>query len=244
MTIAERNAIGNLVWLCVPCHKRVDADEVTYPASLLKEWKSNRESKPLGSLAGLRGLDIEGMEKLLHRAIAEIREDMAAFTETFPDLARLLRETIESLPSLNPESLYLLSSAADRLDLPEYAPLMHSAAARLDLPDHAPMVHHAALSLELPDYAPMLAEAAVQLDLANQVPRLHDAAESLMTAAETISDSVRRIETSTAQVVESDSVNPVEIRYGYWPSWKVVLAGLAGWAITGLLIYLHVKGHY
>jgi len=244
MTTAERNAIENLIWLCVPCHKRVDTDEETYSARLLKEWKRDRERKPLGSLAGLRGLDMGGMEDLLRRTMAEIREDMAAFSEGFPDLARLLQETIESLPSLDPESLQLLSVTADRLELPEYAPLMYSAAARLDLPDHAWMVHDAAHKMELPDYAPMLVEAAFKLDLANQVPRLYDAAESLKAAAETISASFWRIENLATRVVEPGLTNPVAIRYNHWPSWKVVLAGLAGWAIAGLLIYLHVKGHF
>lgn len=112
MTIAERNAFSNLIWLCGPCHKRVDAYELVYPARLLKEWKRDRERKPLGSLAGLRDLDRASMEELLRNTMAEIRDDMVAFAEKFPELARLLRETIERLPSLDPESPKLACSVA------------------------------------------------------------------------------------------------------------------------------------
>ena len=258
MPIADRNSFPNLIWLCVPCHKRVDADEQTYPADLLKKWKSDRESLPLGRLAGLRDLDVAGMEELLRRAMAEIRRDMATFAESFPDLASVLRETIEGLPSLDPESLQLLSDAANRLGLPDYAPIMHSAAVRLDLPDYAPMVHHSARDLDLPDhapmlaqaardlglpdYAPMLAQAARDLDLADQVPRLCDAARSLRETAETMSDTANRME---AAYTNEPSFGESEIRYIHRGiPWKAVGLGLLGWAITALLIYSHVKGQF
>lgn len=207
MSTAERNCFSNLIWLCGPCHKRVDADEVAYPASLLKKWKRDREAKPLGSLAGLRDLDVAALEELLRRAMTEIREDMAAFNETFPDLARLLAETIERLPSLDPESLHLLSSAAIRLDLPEYAPVMHSAAVRLELPDFAPAVDRAARSMELPEYAPQLVTAANELNLPSHVPRLEAAIRSLNDAARdfdglaaTMSDTADRVEAAASAV--------------------------------------------
>lgn len=244
MSIPGRNAFPNLIWLCVPCHKRVDADERAYPATMLKEWKRDRESRPLGRLAGLRDLDVAGMEELLGRAMTEIRQDMAAITETFPDLAGVLRETIEGIPALDPESLHLLSDAAARLGLPDYAPIMHSAAVRLDLPDYAPMVHHSALNLELPDYAPMLAQAARDLDLVNQVPQLCNAARSLKRTAEAMSATVGRME-SAVYPAEPSSSEPVQVRYiPRGVRWKAVALGLLGWAVTALLIYLHAKRHF
>jgi hypothetical protein len=102
MSLAERNSFPNLILLCGPCHKRDDADEQTYPAQLLKEWKRDRERQILGSLVGLRDLDVAGMEDLLSRVMTQLRQDMTAFTETFPELASLLRETIAGLPSLDP----------------------------------------------------------------------------------------------------------------------------------------------
>ncbi|MGO9298561.1 MAG: HNH endonuclease signature motif containing protein [Streptosporangiaceae bacterium] len=250
MTLGQRNHISNLVLLCAPCHKRVDGDEVAYPAWLLKRWKSDREAQPLGSLAGLRGLDATTMQELLDRAMAEIREDMASFADGFPELAQLLRETISSLPSLDPESLHLLDSAAARLDLPEYAPMVHVAAARLDLPDYAPMVHASARSMELPDYAPMLAQAAQKLDLVDQVPHLDRIADSLAETVASMSVMLTRAEavtraTSVPQLTAPGYSDPViEVRHIPRAFWKAAAIGWFGWLLAGLLIYLHVKGYF
>jgi hypothetical protein len=252
MTEPERNAISNLIWVCKTCHERIDADEDTYTAAVLKEWKRHREAQPLGRLSGLRDLDRAGMDELLRDATAEIRADMAAFTQAFPDLAALLRENIEGLPSLDPDSIEMLSAAALRLDLPEYAPLMHTAAARLDLPDFAPMVHSSASSLELPDYAPMLLSAARELDLPGQVPELRrttdslrDTTKDLRQAAQAASSAARDLQSA---VYEAASREPAESAQAvhYFPRFpfKLIAALMLGWVITGLLIYFHVKGHY
>jgi hypothetical protein len=252
MSAAERNDISNLIWVCKPCHERIDSDEETYTAALLKEWKRDREAQPLGRLSGLRDLDRAGLEDILRHAMAEIRTDMAAFTETFPDLAALLRENIEGLPSLDPESIEMLSAAALRLDLPEYAPLIHTAAAHLDLPDYAPMVRSSASSLELPDYAPMLLSAARELDLPAQVPELRRTTDSLRDATASLRQVVQAASSASKDlqtaVYEAASLEPTESAQAihYFPrlSFKLIAALLLGWVITGLLIYLHVKGHY
>lgn len=252
MSVPDRNAIINLIWVCKPCHERIDADEETYTAAVLKEWKHDREAQPLGRLSGLRDLDSAGMEELLKRAMAEIRADMTAFTEAFPDLAALLRENIEGLPSLDPESIEMLSAAALRLDLPEYAPLMQAAAVRLDLPDYAPMVHHSASSLELPDYAPMLLSAARELDLPAQVPELRRTTDSLKNTTENLRQLVQAASSATrdleSAVSEAANLQPAESAQAvhYFPRIpvKLIAALMLGWVITGLLIYLHVKGHY
>lgn len=252
MPVTERNAISNLIWVCPPCHERIDADEETYTAKVLRDWKRRREAEPLGRLAGLRDLDREGMEELLQRAMAEIRTDMAAFTERFPDLAGLLRETIEGLPSLDPESIEMLSDAALRLGLPEYAPLMHTAAARLDLPDYAPMVHHSATSLELSDYAPMLLSAADKLDLPTQVPELRltadslsDTAENLWAAVRASSDVASDLKSAVSEAASQQPTGSAQVvHYIHRIPPKLITALVLGWAIVGLLIYLHVQHHY
>jgi hypothetical protein len=252
MPITERNAITNLIWVCKTCHERIDADEETYTSEVLRDWKRDREAQPLGRLSGLRDLDRDGMEELLESAMAEIRKDMAAFAEYFPDLADFLRETIEGLPSLYPESVAMLSDAALLLDLPEYAPLMHTAAARLDLPDYAPMVHHSAASLELPDYAPMLLSAADKLDLPSQVPELRRTADSLNDTTEHLWQAVRAASSvaSDLQSAVSDAVSiepaaPAQaVHYIHRIPPKLIIALILGWAIVGILIYFHVQGRY
>jgi hypothetical protein len=239
MSVPERNAISNLIWVCKPCHERIDADEETYTSEVLKEWKRDREGRPLGQLSGLRDLDRDGMEELLKRAMAEIRTDMAAFTEHFPDLAGLLRETIEGLPSLDPESIEMLNDAALRLDLPEYAPLMHTAAARLDLPDYAPMVYHSASSLGLPDYAPMLLSAARELDLPARVPELCRTADSLSSTAEqlwqavgTASDVARDLQSALFDAANLEPAGPAQtVHYIHRIPPKLIAALIIGWAV-------------
>jgi hypothetical protein len=252
MPLSERNAISNLIWLCKPCHERIDADEETYTAEVLREWKRDREAQPLGRLSGLRDLDRDGMEELLDHAMAEVRADMAAFSESFPDLAALFRETIEGLPSLDPESIEMLSDAAQHLGLPDYAPLMSTAAARLDLPDYAPMVLHSSTSLELPDYAPMLLSAADKLDLPAQAPELRRAADSLRDTADELWQAVRAASSAAKElhsaVYDAASLEPAEpaqaVHYIHRIPPKLITALILGWAIVILLIYLHVQHHY
>jgi hypothetical protein len=238
----ERNALSNLIWLCGPCHKRVDNDEVTYLASLLRAWKRDRERQPLEHLAGLRDLDAAKLEELLRHAMAGIRQDMSAFAQSFPELAAMLRETITGLPSLDPESLDLLASAATRLDLPEYAPMMHSAASQLDLPDYAPSMHDAASRLQLPEFVPMLAGVARDLDLPNQVSVLRNTADDLAGTVRTLSHRVSQINTS-AQTSDPAYPDTVVIREHSPLLVRTTLVGVLGWIVIGVYVYLHVKGH-
>ena len=243
MSIAERNSFPNLILLCGPCHKRVDADEQTYTARFLKKWKHDRERQALGSLAGLRDLDVAGLEDLLNRAMTQVRQDMTAFTETFPELASLLRDTIAGLPSLDPESIHLLDRAAAQLALPDYAPMMHSAAAKLDLPDYGSMISEAAARLELPDYAPMLAKAARDLDLARQIPMMRDTANDLADTVRTLTASVSQIN-AAAQGAITYQGETVAVRYIPRILMRAAVIGWIGSALAILLIYLHVKGHF
>jgi hypothetical protein len=42
---AERQSESNGVWLCSTCHDKADADEIAYPADLLREWKRQAEKR-------------------------------------------------------------------------------------------------------------------------------------------------------------------------------------------------------
>ncbi|MCE7890299.1 MAG: hypothetical protein DYH12_11470 [Sorangiineae bacterium PRO1] len=55
MTSGTRSSIDNGIWLCGTCHDLVDADEVTYPAELLRKWKKDHEAHMAETLAGRRG---------------------------------------------------------------------------------------------------------------------------------------------------------------------------------------------
>jgi len=45
LTIDEIRDIENGIWLCKPCHKKVDDDEVKYTVEILQSWKKEAESK-------------------------------------------------------------------------------------------------------------------------------------------------------------------------------------------------------
>jgi hypothetical protein len=54
-SMLERGSEGNAIWLCVPCHIRVDSDADSYPSELLVEWKNEHEQL----ISSLVGLDLE-----------------------------------------------------------------------------------------------------------------------------------------------------------------------------------------
>jgi cell division protein FtsX len=121
--------------------------------------------------------------------------------------------------------------------------MMGSAASRLDLPDYAPMMHYSASSLELPEYVPMLAQILRDLDLANQVPRLRDTANDLADTTRTLSQWVTQIK-AAAQIAAPVFPEHVDIRRKSPFLVRAALIGCLGWLLIGLLIYLHVKGHF
>ncbi len=45
MSSQARSDISNAIWLCGNCHKKVDDDEVKYPAGLLFEWQRSHEEQ-------------------------------------------------------------------------------------------------------------------------------------------------------------------------------------------------------
>lgn len=204
----ERNAYPNLILLCHPCHHIVDNNVNSHPATLLKQWKVNREKEPRGSLAGLRNLDQATMEALLNNAMGEVREDMAAVASTFPELAQLLRGVMEHLPQLDPKSIGLLHDAAANLKgLPDSAMILDHATRHLgDLPDGAMILHSATRYLgDLPDGAILLREAADRLtNLGDYVAALHDAADKLVN----LSDQTTYLEhvSTTSERILSNSV--------------------------------------
>ncbi len=45
LTADQRSNITNGIWLCSNCAKLIDSDVISYPASLLREWKLSTESE-------------------------------------------------------------------------------------------------------------------------------------------------------------------------------------------------------
>ena len=50
LTVEERKAITNGIWLCCDCHKLVDSDPDVYPVELLRRWKAEAEAEAKANL--------------------------------------------------------------------------------------------------------------------------------------------------------------------------------------------------
>ncbi|WP_051196623.1 hypothetical protein [Jonesia quinghaiensis] len=67
----SRGDEANALWLCMPCHGRIDADEEAFPTELLVAWKRDHEER----VSGLVGLDLE--QSLLRLAEVRLSHDHA-----------------------------------------------------------------------------------------------------------------------------------------------------------------------
>lgn len=70
-SVVKRGDEKNAIWLCLPCHYRVDADWEMYPEKLLLEWKREHEQRA----SNLVGLDLE--QSLLKLAEVRVGHDWA-----------------------------------------------------------------------------------------------------------------------------------------------------------------------
>lgn len=68
---ASRGGEANAVWLCMPCHYRIDADEEAFPTEVLVAWKLDHEKR----VSELVGLDLE--QSLLRLAGVRLHHDLA-----------------------------------------------------------------------------------------------------------------------------------------------------------------------
>lgn len=68
---AARGDEANAVWLCMPCHYKIDADEDAFPTEVLVAWKRDHEKR----VSGLVGLDLE--QSLLRLAEVRFSHDLA-----------------------------------------------------------------------------------------------------------------------------------------------------------------------
>jgi hypothetical protein len=79
MTPEERSDIKNAIWLCQSDAKLIDDDELSFPATLLHEWKSTAEqiaSLEARGYAVTRARPFPDLEVKAPKLIAEMREDL------------------------------------------------------------------------------------------------------------------------------------------------------------------------
>uniref|UniRef100_E6VL04 HNH endonuclease n=1 Tax=Rhodopseudomonas palustris (strain DX-1) TaxID=652103 RepID=E6VL04_RHOPX len=80
MSSEARSAITNGIWLCQNHAKLIDDDEVTFSASILREWKETAEHMAALEARGFkvhRARPFGELEKDAPKLIAEMRQDIA-----------------------------------------------------------------------------------------------------------------------------------------------------------------------
>jgi hypothetical protein len=91
---SDRTSIDNGVWLCQVCAKKIDDDFVTYPADLLRRWKSEVEADAANLLGRPSAMTIARARERdpLERMIAHRMRDALA-AATFP-IAMMLPRSV------------------------------------------------------------------------------------------------------------------------------------------------------
>jgi len=154
MTLAERNAFGNLILLCVPHHKRVDKDETTYSIGTLDEWKQSREAPGHGALDSI-GLSRDELEDAITESIESVKEQIGAalarFERVDAEAAALIRALMQQLTEqrryvVDPDTAaILLRASRDLVHLQDTASILMKASGNLQgLQDSAAALSRAA----------------------------------------------------------------------------------------------------
>lgn len=149
MTVDQRKAIKNGVWLCQDCAKTIDSDAEKYSVALLNEWKNQAEAEtdrlmadgkpPLGSnlplsvskpiLIGTTPHCLVGQEQL---PLASINEDGG--DPTFYVSAYVFRSVVQ--PMSSSQTIIIQGFGAEVLScepVPSYRPLMSAYPTALSL---------------------------------------------------------------------------------------------------------------
>jgi hypothetical protein len=107
ITSEARSNIDNGIWLCQNHAKLIDNDELSYPVSLLREWKETAEQMAALESKGFsvkRASPFPNLEKKAPGLIAEMRSDLMG-----KPLVRqiiLLRKGVSYIPGITPYFVY------------------------------------------------------------------------------------------------------------------------------------------
>lgn len=133
---------ANLLLLCHPHHVVVDHDGAgEYPATLLLQWKAERERDRARQLRGLGEVTPESLQELILDAFAErteqIQQTLKRLERNDAEAAQLLRSMCDELTEIRTggidvEAAMMLNDAARQLrDLQDDADTLNTAAERL-----------------------------------------------------------------------------------------------------------------
>lgn len=148
MTDRQRNDLPNVIFLCRPHHKAVDANNgKDYSTKTLRMWKTQRETSAQASLSAEVPVTAELMEQLINRAMVErsvrIEQTLARLEQNDAESALVMRELLGELKLVrrngslvDPDSAAMLSNAARKLvALADWATTLDTAADKLTKAD-------------------------------------------------------------------------------------------------------------
>ncbi|MGO7898905.1 hypothetical protein ACC719_15690 [Rhizobium ruizarguesonis] len=106
LTSEARSGITNGIWLCQVHAKLIDDDELTYPSSLLRDWKDTAERMAALEARGFtvrRAAPFPDLERKVPKLIAEMREDLKGqpLVRQFITLSRKVTYNGSSTPSFH-----------------------------------------------------------------------------------------------------------------------------------------------
>ena len=187
MSDEQRRAPDNLMWLCKKHHDAVDANELKYTVSVLKDWKRQRERlDPAQQIVD--GLTESRLEELLDTALGRLVDELDDLNLPGLEVAEMLLRASESLP--NTEVAEMLLSASHGLPSGDTAEMLYVAGNRLPSGDIAEMLRSAANTLPSEGTAAMLLEASKEFPDQAYIADLRRIVEEFFGAADLIRGAV------------------------------------------------------
>lgn len=176
----KRRGFANLILLCQAHHSVIDKkrNEDRYPASLLLDWKEQREGDFSKLLDGLDVIGQDSLAEMLAESVGDTKDElMSAIDEMASTVSEETARTLRGLVAETFDRPYL--------DIDAVSSLADSARVLANLEDSASMLSSAACRLgNLEDNSSRLAEAAESLgSLEDQAATLYSAASEIRSAA-------------------------------------------------------------
>ena len=81
LTEEERRSVTNGIWLCQSCSKLIDSDQARFTVSVLKEWKTDAETRALAFIRGAPGPS-QLPKRLIDGLLAELDEFRLKMAQT------------------------------------------------------------------------------------------------------------------------------------------------------------------
>ncbi|ADD44055.1 hypothetical protein [Stackebrandtia nassauensis] len=244
MTVEERKSHRNLILLCYPHHAEVDLNTNLhkYPASLLLQWKKDREGDQLEALRGLEGLSQEKFERMLIDSVASAKSEILGAISDLPEeIGDLLRNELDKAfrgPELDKDAIYSLNHATTllaRMEFPYQTDALWKAAKLF-----SQLVSDTGLG-RLPDalQSSNFRRLPGIIDELERQADLPDSLDRSLSNLDKAQRTIERLENVTEQLADQ-SITDIVDRGRFWDYLKIgaVVGFVAGLLVAGAVAYL------